>query len=477
MKSNKQYQVSVSQTYETDVLVVGGGVGGCAAAIAAARGGTRTMLLEASGVLGGQAGFGLVTPLDARKTVSGKSFGGLVEEISDEVAQLGDAYCSNAGHSHNFTLASPHILKYVLLKKAIDSGVDVRFHTTLVDVVTEGDKVRSVIALNKSGFCEIGATTFIDGTGDADLICGANASSVAGSEPGVFRSLVETDLAHRHFSDESYAGYDHDGLMQPVSLFFIMGNVDVSKAMSFNNKLLKFGDLGITKEKFLAWKFANTPGFEVTDDRIPMPQGRILVSRGPRGDMAVMNMSRITGIDASQADGLNRGEIQAQLQLIAIVDFLQTFVPGFENSYYIQSASSLGVRETRRLVGRYILSGYEAIMATQSPDVVARGSYIIDIHDPNGKAMAIGGKIKGDFYDIPFGCLLAKEYDNLMACGRCISVDHIAHSSTRIQGTCIMTGQAAGTAAALALHKGMAVADLPVKELQERLRSDKVYID
>ena len=89
----------------------------------------------------------------------------------------------------------------------------------------------------------------------------------------------------------------------------------------------------------------------------------------------------------------------------------------------------------------------------------------------------IGGKIKGDFYDIPFGCLLAKEYDNLMACGRCISVDHIAHSSTRIQGTCIMTGQAAGTAAALALHKGMAVADLPVKELQERLRNDKVYID
>lgn len=472
--------IVISRFFETDVLVAGGGVGGCAAAIASARTGAKTMLLESGGCLGGQAGYGIVTPLDARNTVGGKSFGGLIYEISKEVAEEGERYCNNSSSSEkedHYSLASPHITKYVLLKKAIESGVSVRFHTMLTDVNSSGGKITSVIAFDKSGYCEIKAKSFIDATGDADLIAASGANYILGSEHDVFRALVETDLDRRHFSDEEYSGYDHDGLMQPVSLFFIMGNVDVGKAMEYNNKLLKFGDLGITRERFKQWKFANTCGFEITDERIPMPQGRILVSRGPREGIAVINMSRVTGINAADADSLNEGEIKAQLQLIAIVDFLQTFVPGFENSYYMQSASSLGIRETRRLVGRHVLTGLEVISAARFDDVVARGSYMIDIHDPNGKSMALGGNIKGDFYDIPYSCLLAREFDNLLACGRCISADHVAHASTRIQGTCIMTGQAAGTAAAIAAESGIAPAALSVKKLQKKLIADGVYIN
>lgn len=463
-----------------DVLVAGGGVAGCAAALAAARCGADTVLIESGGTLGGQAGIGLVTPLDAVTTYkTNKSFGGLVKELCDDITEAGERYCFNDDpskkhHSKN----SPHITKYILLKKLVEAGVKVRFHTTLAAVNTEGSTVKSAVVLDKSGFLKISAESCIDATGDADMAVMAGADYVSGSEPGVFAALSENGMDQRHFSDEKYDSYEHNGVMQPVSIFFIMGNTDVSEAMKLNNKRLCFGDLGITREKFEQWKFAGTYGFELNgSDRIPMPQGRVLVSRGPREDFAVINMSRVIGIDGSNADSLNEGEIKAQLQLMAIVDFLQTFIPGFENSYLVQSANTLGVRETRRLKGRYVLSGNEAIRCEKREDSIARGSYMIDIHDPNGKAAAVGGHLKGDFYDIPYGCLLAKEYDNLLACGRCISVDHIAHSSTRIQGTCILTGQAAGTAAAMAKSAKITPAGLDVKDLRAKLMADGVYLD
>lgn len=474
----KTLNFTTEREINTEVLVAGGGVAGCAAALAAARHGAKVVLIENGGTLGGQAGIGIVTPLDAVRAKNGKNFGGLIKEFCTDIAELGEKYCFNDNpEKKHFSLGSPHITKYVLLKKLVDAGVDVRFHTTIVSAETENEKVKSATVLDKSGFLIINAESFIDATGDADLVAFSGAEFVLGSEKGVLDSLVENDMNKRHFSDEKYSGYSKDGVMQPVSIFFIMGGVNVDVAREFNNKKLEFGDLGITKEKFENWKFAGTCGFEITDNRIPMPQGRVLISRGPREDMAVVNMSRVTGINASDADSYNEGEIKAQLQLIAIVDFLQTFIPGFENSYYIQSANTLGVRETRRLKGRYVLTGGEAILCEPKEDTVARGSYCIDIHDPNGKSAAVGGRIKGDFYDIPYGCLVAKEFDNLLACGRCISVDHVAHASTRIQGTCIMTGQAVGTAAALSLKQNISPADIDVKYLRETLIDDGVYLD
>ncbi len=463
---------------KTDVLVCGGGVAGCAAALAAARHGAKVILIENAGTLGGQAGIGIVTPLDAVKARNGKSFGGMIKEFCDDIANAGEKYCFNDDpQKRHFSLGSPHITKYILLKKLVEAGVQVRFHTTLVSADTDEKNVTSAVVLDKTGFCVIKAESFIDATGDADLIAFSGAEFSLGSEKGVLDSLTKNDMDKRHFSDEKYSGYSSDGVMQPVSIFFIMGGVNIDEARKLNNKKLKFGDLGITRERFENWKFAGSCGFEITDERIPMPQGRVLISRGPREDMAVINMSRVTGINGADADSLNEGEIKAQLQLIAIVDFLQTFIPGFEKSYLIQSANTLGVRETRRLNGRYKLSGYEAILCEPKSDAVARGSYCIDIHDPNGKSAAVGGNIKGDFYDIPYGCLLAKEFDNLLACGRCISVDHVTHASTRIQGTCIMTGQAAGTACAMALKKGIKPANLNVEELKTQLIADGVYLD
>ena len=468
--------IRVGKIENFDVAVIGGGVAGCGAALAAARNGAKVLLAESSGILGGQATLGLVTPLDARFTTGGKSFGGILEEISGKTMDLTRAYCSCGTQGEVWEIASPHILKYVLLDLLTEAGVDIRFHTNLIAAHGENGLLTHVVLSGKSGFEKITAASYIDATGDADLVYLSGAEYVRGSEPGVFDQLSQSGLNKSHFSNREYSGYSHDGLMQPVSIFLLMGGVDVDRAAALNNKDLKFGDLGITREAFQSWKFAGSCGFEVTGDSIPMPQGRILVSRSTRPDVAVINMSRVVGIDGADADSLNEGEIKAQKQVIAIVDFLKTFVPGFENSYFIQSGSTLGVRETRRMLGEYVLSGKEAIACRRFPYPVARGSYIIDIHDPSGKARAIGGSIRGEFYDIPYGCLVSRTYSNLLACGRCISVDHIAHSSTRIQGTCILTGQAAGTAAALARKKQLHPGELPEQELHRQLVADGVYL-
>lgn len=266
--------------------------------------------------------------------------------------------------------------------------------------------------------------------------------------------------------------------MQPTSIFIIMGGVNFEEydKHSLNNRELHFGDLGITEEKFRSWSYCGTPGFEITGDRIPTPQGRVLISHSNRPDMAVINMSRITGIDGSDADSLNRGEIEAQKQIPAIVDFLITFIPGFENAYYSQSGFTLGVRETRRIKGRYVLTGLDAINCRRFENSIARGSYMIDIHDPNGKARAIGGNLLGDSYDIPYDCIVSENIKNLLACGRCISSDHVAHASTRIQGTCILTGQAAGSAAAIAADKGVNISEIDAALVREKLISAGVKL-
>ena len=156
------------------------------------------------------------------------------------------------------------------------------------------------------------------------------------------------------------------------------------------------------------------------------------------------------------------------------MDFLKRFVPGFENSFLVESGNTLGVRETRRLVGRYVLSGLDAINCVHFDDDVACGSYMIDIHDPHGKRKALGGEITGTCYGIPYRSLTPKTIKNLLVAGRCISADHVAHASTRIQGTCCMTGQAAGTAAALAADKNISVADVDTNLLIERLLANDI---
>lgn len=474
------FKREITKEYTSSLTVVGGGVAGCAAAIAAARLGTDTILIEQSGVLGGQAGLGLVTPMASVFSRSGKPFGGLVDEIRNEVIRMNTEYCMNNTHLENYVpsgeakISAPHILKYVLMKLCRDSGVRILFHTSVIDAETQNDKVEKIIVSEKSGLAVINSKVFIDADGDGELMSFANDNFMLGSESSAWTSLEKNGLDKVHFSEGGGYKPKSTPAMQPVSIFFTMGGVDFKTASSFNNKDLKYDDFGLTFEDFSKLPYAGHCGFEQIngDDKLPLPQGRILVFHGARNDVAVINMSRIIGINASNPESLNRGEILGQQQVIDLVDFLKNFVPGFENAYLIESAQTLGIRESRRLVGKYILSGEDVINCHRFDDAVARGSYIIDIHDPYGKSKAIGGEIHGDFYEIPLRSLQSAKYDNLYAVGRCISADHVAHSSTRVQGTCILTGQAAGTAAALYSASGR----VDYNEVRENLTASGVWL-
>ncbi len=472
---SKIYSTKINREIICDTFILGGGLAGSSAAISSARGGLDTVLAEIGGSLGGQAGIGMVTPLSADRDRNGKSFGGLVREIVAKATEKTEKYMKTEDEIGKHSSLSPRMTSLTLLEMAKDAGVKLHFYTFLADVITKDKSIDSVILLDKNGFLKVKAKYYIDASGDADMIARSGDKAVLGSEPGVYEQLSEKNLDKVHESDIVINGdYDHAGLMQPVSLFFIMRGVDYEEAAKLNNKKLFFGDLGITKEKFEAWKHAGSEGFEITSDAIPTPQGRILVTRGRHADEAVINMSRIIGINGADADSLSDGETRAFLQLIAIVDFLKTFVPPFKNSYLTEISGRLGVRESRRLVGKYVLSGKEVISCVPFEDTLCLGNYIVDIHDPLGKNKAIGGQIERDFFHVPFRSVCSAKYDNLMAAGRCVSCDHIAASAVRIQGTCILTGQGAGLACVAAKSAGAPPCSLDYALLKKELDKNGV---
>ncbi len=463
-----------------DTFVLGGGLAGTSAAIASARGGLDTVLCEAGGTLGGQAGIGLVTPMSSASDKNGKSFGGLVSEIVRKAELYTAKYGKNEEDRSNKTLGSisPQLTKLAFADMVHECGVKVLFYTTLAGVNTSENKIESVVLCDKSGFVLVRAKYYIDGSGDGDLVFKAGDDYVLGSEPGVYEQLAENDLDKVHESDSNIK-YDESGLMQPVSLFFLMRGVDFAEAKKLNNKKLCFGDLGITRESFEKWEFCGSEGFEldpIHPEAIPTPQGRVLVTHGRHEDEAVVNMSRIIGIDGSDADSLSDGEMRAQRQLVAIVDFLKTFIPAFKNAYLTEASSRLGVRESRRLKGKYVLSGGELIKGKSFDDAVCRGYYIVDIHDPAGKNKAIGGEILKPYFEVPFGSLCSKNFANLLAAGRCVSCDHVAASAVRIQGTCILTGEAAGGACVTAFRRGELPCETSAAELREYLSANGVVL-
>ncbi len=469
----KTIQMPIQSSFECDVLVCGGGVAGTCAAIAAARAGVRTILIEEAGGLGGQATLGLVSPTSSVAARDGRSFGGLMREILQKTHQLSRLYAGSDTDSYS----SSHILRLVLMELAIQAGVALHLHTKIMAVERNGDTLTEVLALTKSGVCGYKAKRWIDATGDADVIALAGEAYALGSEPGVFGQLQEAGLDKLHFEQTDYAPYAHSGALQPVSYMFTMGNVDGGAGKHLINKRLTYRDLGITREDFKKLSYAGINGFEENGDLLPLPQGRVLFFPGVRHGEYTVNMSRVIGINGADAASLNLGEQLAQMQILPLVDVLKRLIPGFAQSYLVDCAVTLGVRESRRLIGRYVLTGREALNCTPMPDVIAHCFYLIDIHDPFGKDKAIGGEIRGDYFDIPYGALVARQAPNLLACGRCISADHVAHSATRIQGSCMLTGQAAGTAAALSLETGRSVADVDVLALQSRLIADSVFLD
>ena len=411
---------------EYDLIVSGGGLTGVAAAIAAKRNGVQNVLLiERYGFLGGMATSGLVNPFmsyfksqEPFKKEHQLTFG-IFQEILDRLRAL------NGMPNEDKRVFDAEVMKLILNRMVIEEKIDLLFHTYVADVKKDKeDHIESITIANKVGLSSLKAKLFIDCTGDADLAYMAQVPCKKGRE--------------------------EDGYGQPMTLCFRIGNVQRSQMPS--------------REKINALYQEAVQRGEINN-----PRENVLFFNTLQEDVIHFNTTRIVMKDATNPKELTEAEIEAREQCWQMYYFLKENVDGFQNSYFQVSAPQIGVRESRRILGKYVLTGEDVLSGQKFDDSICYNAYTIDIHNPSGTGTLIQHLEKGQYYGIPYRCLLPVNINNLVVAGRPISSDHAAHSSLRIMPTCVAMGQAAGTAAALALKNKILPYQVDSKLLREQL--------
>jgi hypothetical protein len=429
-----------------EVLVVGGGSAGIAASVAAARAGAKTMLIERYGFLGGTSTAALVGPIMTSFSTDGheRIVGGIFQEIVANMVALGGAvdpatidrvneYGGFIKHGHtHVTPFHPEALKLVAQEMVTEAGVDLLLHTTFVETLTDGRRAAGAIVTNKAGLGAIRAQVVVDTSADGDVAASAGAPFAKGRP--------------------------EDGKMQPATMFFRVGNVDDAAIQAWARE---HPDQRLFESVVQAAKARG---------EFMLPREYLNFYREPEPGVWRVNVTRVLGIDGTEPRSLTRGEVEGRRQVWWLMNFMREHCRGFERAQLLEAGTQLGVRETRRIIGEYVLTGEDCLEGRRFPDAVARGSYLIDIHDPTGTRTQLT-QIRAPFYDIPYRCLIPKETDGLLVAGRCISVDHVAFGSTRVIPQCYATGQAAGAAAATAVRSARAPRTVEAGALRSAIRA------
>jgi len=405
-------------TSQHDVLIVGGGTAGVAAAVAAGRNGADALLIERYGFLGGTMTAGLINPFMTFHAGKEQIIQGIFQEMIDRLKGMD-------GYNERTKAFDAEAMKIVADQMVKEAGVKLLLHTCVIDAMVQENTIRGVEVHNKSGRQAILGKVVVDTTGDGDVAVMAGAPHEKGRK--------------------------EDGLTQPMTLNFRMGGVDVDKMPPRQEINRLFGE-------------AKAKG-EVT-----IPRENVLWFPTTRKGEIHFNTTRVVKVDGTKAEDLTYAEVEARRQMVELVNFLKGRISGFENAHLLMSGSQIGVRETRRIIGEYVMTGEDIVEARKFTDVIARGSYPIDIHSPTGEGTVIKSPPPGASYDIPYRCLVPKNVDNLLVAGRCVSSTHEAQAAIRVIPIVVAIGQAAGTAAALATRLNVPPRRLNVSLLQKTLR-------
>ncbi len=413
-----------------DVIVVGGGFSGVAAAVAAKRGGANVLLVEKSNSLGGAASNSLVEPFMSTHTkFNGETFElsrGIFGEICDELSKTDSIW----SHHDCFDLER---LKLNLNRLMEREGVELLYRSTLFEATKDGDNIKSIKLATVGGVIELEADYFVDATGDAQL------SFLAGCP---FK-----------------LGREEDNLCQPMTLCFRVINVDVP----LYYKEYKERISALYRSEWKKGRFRN-------------PRENILMFRTTIPNVLHFNTTRIVKLNPTDPFDLTKAEIEAREQVYEMFDFLKENAESFKDASLMISAAEIGVRESRMIEGEYTLTAEELRDCTVFEDSIAAGNYDIDIHNPEGSGTYIYQFREGEYYTIPYRCLLPKKADNMIVAGRCISTDHESQASYRIMPTVTCIGQAAGSAAALAVKGNTTFKEVDIKELQSVLKKDGAFL-
>ncbi len=427
-----------------DVVVVGGGLSGVSAAVAAARGGVDVILVEAYGFFGGMATAGLVFPFMNSRAGDEQIIKGIFLEIFERMEA--DGLAKRDRLEPGIIWFDKEELKYVLQEICVESGVKPMLHTWAEGPLQAEPKgqVKGVVVGNKTGRIAILADVVIDCTGDGDIAAGAGCPYEIGR------------------------GYDP--YTQSVTLFFRMGNVELKNALSEQNKRLWESRDMIPMSYMFVDKIQQAKAAGDLDADIPI--NTIYFEKTLSPGVVSVNATRVFTVDPTKATDLTYAEIEARRQVHQLSRFMIKYLPGFADAFLQESAISLGVRESRRMLGEYQLTGHDVLSARKFDDVIARGSFGIDIHCADFSGCGVVGLEleEGASYDIPYGVLVPREVDGILVAGRCISATHVALGSVRIMPVVCATGQAAGCAASLCILDQVQPRNVPVYELQQMLR-------
>ena len=407
----------------TDILVLGSGPSGFAAAYTAAKNGAKVILVEQGGDVGGISTSGLMSHW------TGSCGSPLYYEILKRSTQYNEGKFKNKITN----LIDPEKLKTLYLEMLYEVGCKIMLYTFAEDAICNGNEILGATVINKSGKTDIYAKITIDATGDGDIAARAGAEFVLGRES--------------------------DNKMQPSTLMFKIGGVDYDRAVFL-------GSFESTYE---------TPNGELQSlakEHIPYPAGHILTYESTLPGVVTCNMTNAIDIDGTNADDLTRATFICRKQMDDIVKYLREFVPGYENCYVISSASLMGIRETRHFKGKYTLNEQDILEAKIFDDYVVKDAYFnFDVHNITGSGLDKTGVLKlfkqEKGYTIPYRCLIPNVKENLLLCGRNISGTHMAHSNYRVMPICIGIGEAAGAAAYISVSQDSNLKDVDAKEIRQ----------
>ncbi len=420
---------------EADVVVCGGGPAGVSAAVAAARAGAKSRLIELQGCLGGVWTAGLLSiVLDA------KGKGGFQKELTNRLeAESGFSthyfYLAGSGKTADF-FYDPELMKVVLEKICLEAGVKIHYHTRVVGAFSESHRLGGVLTESKSGRQAWPGKIFVDATGDGDL------SALAGCQ----------------FD----AGHPQSGRMQPMSMVAILTGLDPEEIKPFTNGHPDYA----------------LPGHHDQDSKRALAEELTRAGTPPSYSLPVLfqlNSSLFSfcanhayGFSGLKADEVTQATIHARQEMFQQVHALQKLGGPWRNIQIVATSSHIGVREGRRIHGLYPITVDDLIEGKRHPDAICRVHFPVDVHatdQAKGKAYGEEG-VKSKPYDIPLRSLIARDIDGLLMAGRCISGDFLAHASYRVTGNAIQMGWAAGTTAALAFQMNCLPENVPFEEIQ-----------
>lgn len=427
------YKNSLEIIADVDIVVAGGGPAGICAAVAAARQGTRVLLIERYGAVGGNLTLGNVSPILGRVS-SGTMY--------DEVINLLSAKHQNELKVETRNGKEIHIdaeeAKGILINFLRSNNVEVMLQTSICDVIKEKDALKGLIITTPSGLKAVSAKRIIDATGDGTV---------------AFLSGCEYKI-----------GRESDGRTQPVTLEFTINNVDESRAiMCFG------GSDPVTLPN--GRKYSDFCKECEQSGELPKNVSIVRLHRTFYSGERNVNATQMNDICGLNTFDLYKAEVELRNQIEKVVDFLRKYIPGYENCMLKTTADTLGVRETRRIMGECMVDDSDVEQGKHYDDAVVHNAwFLIDIHNPSGGGQAEGHSKMAEPYDIRYGALVPKNIDNLLTAGRCISGTHRAHASYRVMAICMATGEAAGTAAALSIKNGISPRSLASNEIRKELK-------